>query len=244
MCSSVQSGLVSLVFIATLPLLQACSRTSQAAAAPLSPPAVSVVELTPETMPVSSEWIATLDGFVNAQIRPQVSGYLIKRNYREGSMVRKGQVLFEIDPRPFEATLAQAEAQLAQAQAELGRTERDVHATRRLPQQRAIPQSQFDNDIQANLAGAGRGEGRASGRGDRGAQRRLHQRAFAHRRDRGHRHRADWRPGQPVKPPHDGVAGRSDPRVLLPERAGVSSCRRPDQSPVPADGLCGKPEPC
>jgi RND family efflux transporter MFP subunit len=153
MCSSVQSGLVSLVFIATLPLLQACSRTSQAAAAPLSPPAVSVVELTPETIPVSSEWIATLDGYVNAQIRPQVSGYLINRNYREGSMVRKGQVLFEIDRRPFEATLAQSEAQLAQAQAELGRTERDVQRDTPLATARAIPQSQLDNDIQANLAG-------------------------------------------------------------------------------------------
>jgi membrane fusion protein (multidrug efflux system) len=133
------------------PLVQACSR-GQAAPAPPPPPAVSVVEVTPETVPLSSEWITTLDGFVNAQIRPQVSGYLIKRTYREGAMVQKGEVLFEIDPRPFAATLAQTQAQLAQAQAELGRTERDVQRDTPLAAARAIPQSQLDNDVQANLA--------------------------------------------------------------------------------------------
>jgi membrane fusion protein (multidrug efflux system) len=148
---SFRSPLALLVFTAISPLLQACSR-SQAAPAPPPPQAVSVVELTPETVEVSSEWIATLDGFVNAQIRPQVSGYLIKRDYREGSIVHKGEVLFEIDPRPFAAVLAQTEAQLAQAQAELGRTERDVQRDTPLAQARAIPQSQLDNDVQANLA--------------------------------------------------------------------------------------------
>ena len=116
------------------------------------PPTVAVVDVAPETVPVSSEWIATLDGFVNAQIRPQVSGYLVRRHYREGAMVRKGQVLFEIDPRPFEAVLAQAQAQLAEAQAQLGRTERDVQRDTPLAKERAIAQSQLDNDIQANLA--------------------------------------------------------------------------------------------
>jgi membrane fusion protein (multidrug efflux system) len=142
MLSSFRPALVWLIFIATLPfVVQACSRS------------VSVVELIPETIPVSSEWIATLDGYVNAQIRPQVGGYLVRRNYREGSVVRKGQVLFEIDPRPFQATLAQSEAQLAQAQAELGRTERDVQRDTPLASARAIPQSQLDNDVQAHLAG-------------------------------------------------------------------------------------------
>ncbi|HEY7188746.1 MAG TPA: efflux RND transporter periplasmic adaptor subunit [Vicinamibacterales bacterium] len=144
-----RSALLFLLMIA--PLVQACSR-SQAAPAPPPPPAVSVVEVTPETIPLSSEWITTLDGFVNAQIRPQVSGYLIKRTYREGSMVQKGEVLFEIDPRPFAATLAQTQAQLAQAQAEMGRTERDVQRDTPLAAARAIPQSQLDNDVQANLA--------------------------------------------------------------------------------------------
>jgi RND family efflux transporter MFP subunit len=137
--------------VATFPLVQACGG-SEAAPAPAPPPTVSVVSLKPETVPVSGEWVATLDGYVNAQIRPQVSGYLIKRDYREGTMVRKDQVLFEIDPRPFQATLAQVQAQLAQAQAELGRTERDVQRDTPLANARAIPQSQLDNDVQANLA--------------------------------------------------------------------------------------------
>jgi RND family efflux transporter MFP subunit len=136
---------------AAVPLLQACGG-SQAAQAPPPAPTVSIVSVSPETVPVSSEWVATLDGFVNAQIRPQVTGYLIATHYREGSVVRKGQVLFEIDARPFEAIVAQANAQLAQAQAELGRTERDVARDTPLAKERAIPQSQLDNDIQANLA--------------------------------------------------------------------------------------------
>jgi RND family efflux transporter MFP subunit len=137
--------------VATLPLVQACGG-SEAAPAPPAPQTVSVISLKPETVPVSSEWVATLDGYVNAQIRPQVSGYLIKRDYREGAMVQKDQMLFEIDPRPFQATLAQVQAQLAQAQAELGRTERDVQRDTPLAKARAIPQSQLDNDVQANLA--------------------------------------------------------------------------------------------
>ena len=113
------------------------------AAAAGPPPSVTVVAVTPETVSVASEWVATLDGFVNAQIRPQVSGYLIKRSYSEGLPVKKGQVLFEIDSRPFQATLAQAE---------LGRRERDVARDTPLAKERAIPQSQLDNDVQAHLA--------------------------------------------------------------------------------------------
>ena len=106
----------------------------------------------PETVSLSSEWIGTLDGYVNAQIRPQVSGYLVRRSYQEGAPVRQGQVLFEIDPRPFQAVLSQAEARLAEAQAQLGKTERDLERDRPLAAERAIAQSQLDNDIQAHLA--------------------------------------------------------------------------------------------
>jgi RND family efflux transporter MFP subunit len=116
------------------------------------PPAVTVVIVQPETLPISSEWISTLDGFVNAQIRPQVTGYLIRRSYEEGAVVEKDQVLFEIDPRPFRTALAQAEATLARAQADLGRAERDRARDTPLARERAIPQSQLDNDIQAELA--------------------------------------------------------------------------------------------
>ena len=120
-----------------------------AAAAPLT---VAVIEVVPETVQIGSEWITTLDGYANGQIRPQVSGYLIKRNYREGAMVRKDEVLFEVDARPFVVVLAQAEAQLAEARAQLGRAERDVERDTPLARERAIAQSQLDNDIQSKLA--------------------------------------------------------------------------------------------
>jgi membrane fusion protein (multidrug efflux system) len=111
-----------------------------------------VITLTPERVGLTSQWIATLDGYVNAQIRSQVSGYLIRRAYEEGAVVHKGQVLFEIDPRTFNAALAQTQAQLAEAEAQVGKTERDLQRDRPLAEQRAIAQSQLDNDIQANLA--------------------------------------------------------------------------------------------
>jgi membrane fusion protein (multidrug efflux system) len=101
--------------------------------------------------PIYSEWVATLDGYVNAQIQPRVSGYIIRQDYTEGSVVKKGQVLFEIDPRPFQAALDQAKAQLAQAEAQLGKASLDVERDRPLAQARAIAQSQLDTEIQAKL---------------------------------------------------------------------------------------------
>ena len=136
---------------APLLLLPACS-TNKAAPAPPPPPVVPVVEVTPESVDVSSEWITTLDGQVNAQVRPQVSGYLVKRNYQEGGRVRKGDVLFEIDSRPFAVALAQAEARLAEARAQLGRAEQDVARNTPLAKERAIAQSELDNNVQAKLA--------------------------------------------------------------------------------------------
>jgi RND family efflux transporter MFP subunit len=132
-------------------LLDACSSGKASPPAP-APPEVSVITAAAETVSLSSEWIGTLDGYVNAQIRPQVSGYLLRRSYQEGALVRQGQVLFEIDPRPFQAVLSQAEARLAEAQAQLGKTERDLERDRPLAAERAIAQSQLDNDIQAHLA--------------------------------------------------------------------------------------------
>ncbi len=132
-------------------LLPAC-KASKAASAPPAPPQVRVVTVAPERVSLDSEWIATLDGLVNAQIRPQVSGYLIKRDYEEGAVVSKGQVLFEIDPRPLQAALTQAEAQLGEAQAQMGKTKRDLERDQPLAEQHAIAQSQLDNDVQANLA--------------------------------------------------------------------------------------------
>jgi membrane fusion protein (multidrug efflux system) len=125
------------------------TKTASAAAAP---PSVQVASVIQKDIPIYHEWIATLDGYVNAVIQPQVSGYLIKQNYREGALVSKNQVLFKIDPRPFQAVLDQAKAQLAQAEAQQGKTQLDVQRDTPLARERAIAQSQLDNDIQANLA--------------------------------------------------------------------------------------------
>ena len=116
------------------------------------PPDVVVTPVVQKDVPIYNEWVATLDGFDNAQIQPQVTGYIVEQTYREGSPVKKGQVLFEIDPRPFQAILDQAKAHLAQAQAQLGKTKLDVDRDTPLAKERAIAQSQLDNDIQANLA--------------------------------------------------------------------------------------------
>jgi membrane fusion protein (multidrug efflux system) len=146
---------LSLLFLSGVVLVGAAGcRNQDAAAAPADPPppAVSFVTVSPEEVPVTGEWIATLDGNVNAQIRPQVSGYLIRRAYQEGAYVKKGQVLFEIDRRPFEAARSQAQAQYAEAEAALAKTERDLKRDRPLAEQRAIAQSQLDNDQSANDA--------------------------------------------------------------------------------------------
>jgi RND family efflux transporter MFP subunit len=126
-----------------------CGRTQAAAPVPL--PEVRVAPVVQQDVPVYSEWVATLDGYVNAQVRPQVSGYIIKQNYKEGSLVRRGQVLFEIDPRPFQAALDRAKGDLAQAQAQLGKSTLDVERDTPLAKARAIAQSQLDNEIQAKL---------------------------------------------------------------------------------------------
>jgi len=136
-------------------MLAACGGKSQSAPGPPPPPLVEVVTVTQKDVSVYGEWVATLDGYVNATIQPQVSGYLIKQDYREGSFVHKGDVLFEIDPRPFQAVLdqakgqvAQAQGQLAQAQAQLGLARINVKRDTPLAQARAIAQSQLDNDTQ------------------------------------------------------------------------------------------------
>jgi RND family efflux transporter MFP subunit len=128
-----------------------CGNKNVSAAAP-PPPNVQVVEVIQQDVPVYHEWIATLDGYVNAIIQPQVAGYLIQQNYREGALVRKNDVLFKIDPRPFQAVLDQTKAQLAQAEAQLGKTDLDVRRDTPLAKEKAIAQSQLDNDVQANLA--------------------------------------------------------------------------------------------
>jgi membrane fusion protein (multidrug efflux system) len=128
-------------------------------AQPGSPPDVEVIQVEQKDVPVFGEWIGTLDGFTNADVRAQVTGYIMRQAYQEGAFVKKGQLLFEIDPRPFQAVLDQAEGQLAQANAMLanaqavqGRTELDVNRYTPLAKVQAASQQDLDNAIQNNLA--------------------------------------------------------------------------------------------
>ncbi|WP_213804273.1 efflux RND transporter periplasmic adaptor subunit [Granulicella sp. dw_53] len=143
------------VLLVATGVLSGCGKKNAAPAGP--PPAmpVTVVEVKPSDVPLTGEWVGTLDGYVNAQIQPQASGYLVKQDYREGDQVSKGQVLFEIDPRPFQAALDQAKGQLEQAkgqvlqaQAQLGLAQINVTRDTPLAHARAISQSQLDNDVQ------------------------------------------------------------------------------------------------
>jgi RND family efflux transporter MFP subunit len=148
--SRAASRFVLALLLAAVFLAGGCGNTNPAPAN--STPEVEVAGVVQKDVPIFSEWVATLDGYVNAQIQPQVTGYVIRQTYKEGSFVRKGQILFQIDPRPFQAVLDQANAQLAQTQAQLGKTEMDVDRDTPLAKERAIAQSQLDNDIQANRA--------------------------------------------------------------------------------------------
>jgi len=120
-------------------------------AAKPAPPKVQVLTISPRDVPVFQQWIGTLDGYPNAQIRAQVSGYLLKQNYTEGSRVKKGDLLFEIDPRPFQALLDQASAKLAQDEAAFGKTELDVKRYTPLAKDQAISQEELDDAVQSNL---------------------------------------------------------------------------------------------
>jgi RND family efflux transporter MFP subunit len=141
-------GLAAVLLIS---LMAAACGKGNVHAAPPPAPEVRVAPVIQQDVPVYSDWVATLDGYVNAEIRPQVSGYITNQNYKEGSLVRKGQVLFEIDPRPFQAALDRAKGDLAQAQAQLGKSTLDVKRDTPLAEARAIAQSQLDNEIQAKL---------------------------------------------------------------------------------------------
>jgi membrane fusion protein (multidrug efflux system) len=124
-----------------------------------APPEVEVVQVEQKDIPIYGEWIGTLDGFVNADVRAQVTGYLLRQGYQEGAFVKRGQLLFQIDPRPFQAALDQAQGQLAQARAALAnaeavqrRNELDVNRYTPLAKEQAASQQDLDNAIQNNLA--------------------------------------------------------------------------------------------
>jgi membrane fusion protein (multidrug efflux system) len=119
------------------------------ASPPPSPPDVLVTPVVQKDVPIVSEWIGTLDGSVNADIRPQVEGYLVRQIYKDGQVVRRGDALFEIDPRQFRAVLAQAQGTLGRADAQLTRTAKDVERFTPLAAQRAVSQQELDNAVAA-----------------------------------------------------------------------------------------------
>ena len=136
----------ALVTVASALLIAACRKA--AAPAP-PPPAVQVVDVVQKDVPIYQEWTGSLDGFVNAAIRPQVTGYVVKQVYREGSYVRAGDVLFEIDPRQFRALADQSRGNLGKSVAALEKARLDVARDRQLVASEAIPQQQLDNDLAA-----------------------------------------------------------------------------------------------
>jgi membrane fusion protein (multidrug efflux system) len=131
----------------------------KAASGPPSPADVQVITVQQKDVPVVRDWVGSLDGFVNAQIRAQVTGYIVKQVYKEGSFVKKGDILFEIDPRPFIAADAQADAMLAQAKAQLGKAELDEKRDRPLAADKAISQEELDDAVQGRLAAKAQVEG-------------------------------------------------------------------------------------
>jgi RND family efflux transporter MFP subunit len=172
--SGMRHPLRALLFLAAVLLVTATGCTNKTnAAAPPAPQEVEVVEVQQKDVPIYGEWIGTLDGLVNADIKAQVSGYLLEQAYKEGTFVKKGQLLFQIDPRPFQAIVDQTDAQLAQAQGQLEqsraqllqaeaqvavaeanqrRTQLDVERYTPLAKQQAITQQDLDNATENNLA--------------------------------------------------------------------------------------------
>jgi membrane fusion protein (multidrug efflux system) len=149
-------GALGLMFLG---LIIGAVRPKRVAGASGSPLIVEVVDVEQKDVPVYHEWIGTLDGLVNADVRAQVTGYLQQQAYQEGAFVRKGQLLFQIDPRPFQAVLDQTQGQLLQAQAMLanaeavqGRTQLDVNRYTPLAKEQAASQQDLDNAVQNNLA--------------------------------------------------------------------------------------------
>ena len=125
--------------------LNGCGEKKKAAAPP--PPEVMVAEVSQKDVPVYQEWVASMDGIVNATILAQVEGYLIKQNYKEGDLVKEGDLLFEIDPRPFRAALEEARAVLAKQQAVLQTAQANLKRILPLAEANAVSQRDKDNAI-------------------------------------------------------------------------------------------------
>ena len=149
-------ALCLLIIVVIIVAMRPKAVSGASSAAPLE---VQVVQTEQKDVPIYGEWIGTLDGLVNADVRAQVTGYLLQQGYQEGAYVRKGQLLFQIDPRPFKAALDQTLGQLAQAKANLAnaeavqvKTQLDVDRYTPLAKEQAASQQDLDNAVQNNLA--------------------------------------------------------------------------------------------
>jgi multidrug efflux pump subunit AcrA (membrane-fusion protein) len=138
-------GVMICIILIVLLLIVGCSKGKVSPPATSPPPEVEVVQVQKKDVPIFSEWVGTLDGMVNAEIWAQVAGYLLEQHYVEGSFVRKGQLIFEIDPRSFQAALDQARGDLARAERQvtqpMGSSREPPRNSRRLRRIRARPSS-------------------------------------------------------------------------------------------------------
>ena len=146
-----RSCLAETLSIAFLFGLTSCEKKTEHAEAP-PPPEVLVTQVVKADVPIVRQWVGTLDGSENADIRARVTGYLQKRDYKEGSFVKEGDVLFEIDPRPFEAAAAQAKSDLAQAKAIQAATQAQFDRNQELFNKKVISVQEYENTRQLNLA--------------------------------------------------------------------------------------------
>jgi membrane fusion protein (multidrug efflux system) len=146
-----KSRLKGKIHILTAALLCLAGCKGKRDAPPPSPPTVEVATVTQADVPLYHEWVGVLEGLVNARIRAQVSGYLKSQNYREDEPIKEGDLLFEIDSRPFQAALDQAKGQLAQAEARFDKTDLDVKRYEPLLKDKAISKEEYDDAVQARL---------------------------------------------------------------------------------------------
>src|SRR4029077_3340572 len=147
---------LTIVIVAGLLFHSGCGKSEPSQA---RPPDVEVVRVEQKDVPIWKEWIGTLDGLWNAQIRTQVTGYLLRQTYTDGAFLKKDQLMFEIDPRTFQAVLDQAKGQLANAEGQVStaqanqvKAQNDVNRFTPLAKEQAIPQQDLDTAIQVNLA--------------------------------------------------------------------------------------------
>ena len=137
--------------LAVITSILGCEKKTEETGPPALPE-VLVTQVVSADVPVIREWVGTLEGLENADIRARVTGYLQKRDYQEGSYVKEGDLLFEIDPRPFEAALAQAKSELAQVQATQAATQADFERSQELYNKKVISEQEFENKRQLNQA--------------------------------------------------------------------------------------------